>query len=140
VAAHGALAHRATAGALAGPCLGGRDLHHDEMDGSVVPEGAAQHGASQPAVGERPYDDHAVGPLQRAPDGDPVAGVHQRAPQHVGEEAESRRPGLAQRVAVERARLGGDEGGLAGAGQAGDDDDGCRLGGEKHPADDRRGR
>jgi hypothetical protein len=128
VTAHGALADRAAARPLTRPCLRRRGVDDDQVHRRVVAAGAAQHGAPQPRVCERPHDDHALRPRERTPDREPVTRVDERSPQRVGQASEPRRPRLAQRVAVERARLAGDQRRLAGPGQAGDDDHGGGVG------------
>jgi hypothetical protein len=134
VAAHRPLADRPAALALARPGLGRRGVDDDKVDRGVMAARAAQHRAPQPSGRERPDDDHAVRLRERAPDRDPVPRVHERPPQRVRETAEPWRPRLPHRVAVERARLGCDQRRLAGAREAGHDDDSGGLGCEEHPS------
>jgi hypothetical protein len=134
VAAHRPLADRPPAPALAVPGLGRRGVDDDQVDRRVMAARAAEHRAPQPAGGERPHDDHAVRPRERAPQRDPVPRVDERPPERIRDAREPRRPRLAHRVAVERARLGGDQRRLAGAREAGHDDDRGGLRCEEHPS------
>ena len=129
---------RSARGRLPRARLRRRGLDDHEVDRVVTAPSAPQHRAARPRRGERAHDDHAFLATERAPQHEPVPRVRERAPERVRDPAQPRRPRLAHGVAVERARLAGDQRRLAGPGRPATTTTSREPGGSTTPAWRRR--